>query len=149
MIQSRPPIRAGSLKRVFACLGLGLPLALALCGAQNTSTLGEPPSQGPVSRGIANSGIQYDEPSPMDEQRRLRFLNAERQKALVSDTAKLLRVATELDAEVKGTSPDTLTPAQLRKVAEIEKLAHSVKDKMSAAVGGGPVFHDPMPPAIR
>jgi hypothetical protein len=39
-----------------------------------------------------------------------------------------------LDEEVKRTNPSSLDQAQLTKVAEIEKLAHKVKEKMSTSV---------------
>jgi hypothetical protein len=77
---------------------------------------------------------------PVIAQRRLRMLNTERQKSMVSDTNKLLKLAAELNDEVSSAKPDALTPAQLRKVAEIEKLAHNIKQKMSYAGMPGPVF---------
>lgn len=66
----------------------------------------------------------------------MRALNAERQRSLVADANKLLKLAQELDAEVKSTSGDSLNSAELTKVAEIEKLAHKVKEKMSTSVRG-------------
>jgi len=66
----------------------------------------------------------------------LRALNAERRRSLVADTNKLLKLAQELDAEVKSTSGDSLNSAELTKVAEIEKVAHKVKEKMSTSVRG-------------
>jgi hypothetical protein len=68
--------------------------------------------------------------------RQVRALNVERQKAMVSDTNKLLKLAHELDAEVSGTNSNSLSSDQLRKLAEIEKLAHSVKEKMSISLQG-------------
>ncbi len=68
-------------------------------------------------------------------ERRMRALNMERQKEMVSDTNKLLRLARELNAEVAVQKPDTLTSEQLHKVAEIEKLAHSIKERMTSGVG--------------
>ena len=52
----------------------------------------------------------------------------------------------ELNAEIARTNPNALTEAQLRKVAEIEKLAHNVKDKMSTSVRGTPAFQPPFSP---
>jgi hypothetical protein len=49
---------------------------------------------------------------------------------------QLLKLARELEDEVSRTNPGSLTPDQLRKVAEIEKLARGVKDKMSTPVRG-------------
>ena len=76
----------------------------------------------------------------------LRSQNADRQKSLVSDTNKLLRLTNELNTEIARTSPDALSDAELRKLAEIEKLAHSVKEKMSTSVRGTPAFRGPQFP---
>jgi hypothetical protein len=56
-----------------------------------------------------------------------------RQQQLVTDTAKLLELATELKAEVEKSNKDTLSLAVVKKAEEIEKLAKSVKDKMRDA----------------
>ena len=42
---------------------------------------------------------------------------------MVDDTDKLLKLVTELNSEISRTNTSTLTPEQLRRVAEIEKLA--------------------------
>jgi hypothetical protein len=78
--------------------------------------------------------------------RQLSALNAERQKALISDTEKLLKLAQELKNEIGSGKSDSYTPEQLRKLASIEKLAHSVKQKMSLTLGPGPTFHDEIDP---
>jgi hypothetical protein len=78
-----------------------------------------------------------------DQDRRLRALNIERQKAMVSDAKKLLKLANELNADVTSTQPNELGPDQLQKLAEIEKLARSVKEKMSTSVKGQPVYQPP------
>ena len=56
---------------------------------------------------------------------------------------KLLKLVTELNAELTSSNPDSLSANQLRKLAEIEKLAHSVKDKMSTSVRGTPLYPQP------
>ena len=86
---------------------------------------------------------------PLWQEKQLRLLNAERQRALVAETNRLLKLAQQLDAEIASTNPDSLTPGQLRKIAEIEKLAHSVKEKMSTSVRGAPEFHPLSPPMMR
>ena len=53
---------------------------------------------------------------------------------MVADTNKLLKLAKELNDEVAASNPGSLTPEQLHKIAEIEKLARSVKERMTAAV---------------
>ena len=80
------------------------------------------------------------EPNPTLGEQRVRSLNVERHKSMVSDTEKLLKLARQLDAEIASNSSDELTPEELRKVAEIEKLAHNVKAKMAQSFGDGPEF---------
>jgi hypothetical protein len=62
--------------------------------------------------------------------------NAERKKQIAQDTANLLKLATDLKAEVEKTNKDTLSLTVIRKADEIERLAHSVKEKMKLTVGG-------------
>jgi hypothetical protein len=61
--------------------------------------------------------------------------NAERKKQIADDTAKLLKLAADLKAEVDKTSKDTLSLSVIRKADEIERLAHNVKEKMKLSVG--------------
>ena len=56
--------------------------------------------------------------------------NQARQAELKRDTDKLLKLATELKEYVDKTNESTLSLDVLKKAEEIEKLAHSVKDKM-------------------
>lgn len=62
--------------------------------------------------------------------------NIERKKQIGDDSAKLLKLATELKAEVEKSNKDTLSVGVIRKAEEIEKLAHNVKEKMKLTVGG-------------
>jgi hypothetical protein len=63
--------------------------------------------------------------------------NAERKKQIANDSAKLLKLATDLKSEVDKTSKDTISLNVIRKADEIEKLAHDVKEKMKLTVGPG------------
>jgi hypothetical protein len=56
--------------------------------------------------------------------------NKGRQADLKRDTEKLLKLATELKEYVDKTNENVLSLNVLKKAEEIEKLAHSVKDKM-------------------
>ena len=58
--------------------------------------------------------------------------NRERQVALKRDTEKLLKLATELKDYVEKTNENVLSFDVVKKAEEIEKLAHSVKEKMKA-----------------
>ena len=89
-----------------------------------------------------NSGSQTTAPSlppivpeitsnPQMEEDQAKARNKERQKQLVDDTQKLLALANELKADVDKSNKDTLSIDVIRKADEIEKLAHSVKEKMT------------------
>ena len=56
--------------------------------------------------------------------------NAERQAILKADTDKLLKLAVELKDSVDKSNENVLSLEVVKKAEEIEKLAHSVKDKM-------------------
>jgi hypothetical protein len=79
-------------------------------------------------------GIQ--QPSPEDqgrakiEKEMAKKANQERQADLKRDTEKLLKLATELKEYVDKTNENVLSLNVLKKAEQIEKLAHSVKDKM-------------------
>ena len=64
------------------------------------------------------------------EHERAKALNKERQAAIKRDTDKLLSLATELKQYVDKTNENVLSVDVVRKAEEIEKLAHSVKEKM-------------------
>jgi hypothetical protein len=59
--------------------------------------------------------------------------NLERQADLKRDTEKLLKLANELKESVDKTNEGTLSVDVVKKAEEIEKLAHSVKDKMKGS----------------
>ena len=59
----------------------------------------------------------------------------ERKRQITDDSARLLKLASDLKAEVDKTSKDTLSIGVIRKAEEIEKLAHNVKEKMKLTMG--------------
>jgi spore coat polysaccharide biosynthesis protein SpsF (cytidylyltransferase family) len=59
--------------------------------------------------------------------------NQQRQAELKRDTDKLYRLANELKQYVDKTNENVLSLEVLKKAEEIEKLAHSVKDKMKGS----------------
>jgi hypothetical protein len=84
---------------------------------------------------VLSSG--FYNPRGLDQQHRhilLLRLNAARQKEMVSDAEKLVQLAGELDAEVRAAANSPISAEQLTKIGRIQKLAHSVKDKMQFAV---------------
>jgi len=56
--------------------------------------------------------------------------NLERQLHLKTDTDKLFKLATELKDQVDKSNRNILSLDVIKKADEIEKLAHSVKEKM-------------------
>lgn len=138
-----------------AFLFVSLPVCSALllavlparpCGAQNSAAQGHSTMiPQPIGQRVGDSG-DLPGASPTDNEKLLRALNADRQKSLVSDTNKLLRLVNELNAEIARTNTSSLTQGQLHKLAEIEKLAHNVKEKMSTSVRGTPAFSAPFQP---
>lgn len=64
------------------------------------------------------------------EQQRLRI--AERQKKLAADTEKLVALSTALKEQVDESNKDILSIDMIKKAEEIEKLAHSVKERIKS-----------------
>ncbi|HUB52658.1 MAG TPA: hypothetical protein VL986_10940 [Terracidiphilus sp.] len=104
----------------------GLPDRTAALSGQSSGT----PRQGMDDPGDGSGGYL----DSMMGHRRATMLNNERHKAMVSDSEKLLKLATELNNEIAHSNTGSLTPEQLRKIAEIEKLAHNVRDKMTMTI---------------
>jgi hypothetical protein len=68
---------------------------------------------------------------PSEMQKRMeKQANQQRQTDLKRDTAKLLKLSTELNDYVGKTNENILSLDVIKKADEIEKLAHSVKTKM-------------------
>ena len=68
------------------------------------------------------------DPRRAEQQEEIR--STERQKRLVADTDKLLALATDLKQQVDKTNKNILSVDVIKKADEIEKLAHSVKERM-------------------
>ena len=102
-------------------LSLGAPSALA----QNPKfpPMPEPQTQPTSPEDQAKAKMERD----MEKK-----ANQERQAALKRDTEKLLRLAAELKDYVDKTNENVLSFEVVKKAEEIEKLAHSVKEKMKA-----------------
>jgi hypothetical protein len=64
--------------------------------------------------------------------RQAKAANLKRQGDLKRDTDRLLQLATDLKLQVDKSNENILSLTVIRKAEEIEKLAHSVKEKMKA-----------------
>ncbi len=129
------------------CIGLVLGLAMGLgMPAAGQSPYPQFPSTNSGRNGQSypdNSG-PFGQDSNSPDKKRIKLLNAERQRALISDTEKLLRLARELKDELGANESGAMTGEQLHKLDEIGKLAKSVKEKMSFTVGGYPSLSAPL-----
>jgi hypothetical protein len=107
-------------------------MSLALCSgawAQQTTVPGTDPSLAEPPALPSAAQPQSDLP-PSLAARQANMLNQSRQKQLVLDTQRLVALANELKIAVDKSNKDTLSLDVIRKADEIEKLAHSVKEKM-------------------
>lgn len=123
-------IRAGLSIAVLFC---------AICPAQNTQnrppgywpdhdTQVTPVNQRPDANAQMERGIKKAQTEKFEA------ANAERKRQLEADSALLLQLATELDTELARTAQDALSPLVIEKIEAIEKLAHTVKEKMKLTV---------------
>lgn len=107
---------------LMGTIGASFPLAIRKGGSgdlilqRRTSQMGESRPQGD-----ARSQMERDMAKKASE---------ERYAALKRDTDRLLRLSTELKAYVDKSSQNTLSVNVVKKAEEIERLAHSVKEKM-------------------
>jgi hypothetical protein len=141
----------GRVSRLASTLGcaLAFTIALGICPVAQAQSPNQPGS-GSGTTGISSSQHGFGRPSmgtlspdddnydPSMAERRMRAMNTERQKQMVSDAAKLLKLAQELNSEVAAANTGAFTPDQLRKIGEIEKLARSVRERMTSTAGETP-----------
>jgi hypothetical protein len=115
-VRLQPSIWAFSLSLLFAISS----------NAQNQAPKAPPPMPGQPPRGSGDA----DETQQRLAQDMAKKANQERHALLKADTDKLLRLAVELKDSVDKSNENVLSLDVLKKAEEIEKLAHSVKDKM-------------------
>jgi hypothetical protein len=110
---------------LFAC---AVPTASAQSGGTYRLMQGVGPGQQPAPRD--------QEPGSDDELRTkmekgmAKKANQERQAQLRRDTEQLLKLATDLKEEVDKSNENVLSLEVIKKAEEIERLAHSIRDKM-------------------
>jgi hypothetical protein len=132
------PPAAGSTREVRRLLWSGL-AAFAVLAATFSVTYGQAPGQSPnphrpILMPEANRPPDANQQMAMHEQQdkkaNFEAANVERKRQIADDSARLLKLATDLKTEVDKTSKDTLSLGVIRKAEEIEKLARTVKEKM-------------------
>ncbi len=119
------------LQRIAWTLSICILFTISAPAQQNHTPSGPPPTlnQDPPRVDPRESG------GPDQNQKQLaadmaKKANLQRQALLKADTDKLLKLAEELKSSVDKSNENVLSVDVLKKAEEIEKLAHSVKDKM-------------------
>lgn len=112
-----------------ACVALSMFTLLGGVGAtQNASS--PDPFKNPGADPHSGNARDHGEIPPDVQEKQSNLRNDERQRRLTSDTDKLLALATQLHADVAKTDKHMLSIDVIRRADEIEKLAHSVKERM-------------------
>ena len=101
-----------------------------------------PPPGFPVNPGM--NSLPFEKISPQMARQRLQALEVQRQKQIVADTETLLALARELSRQTARLNSADLTLDQFHKLAEIEKLAHKIRQNMIDGAGP-PVIVQPSP----
>lgn len=83
----------------------------------------------------ANDQMEMREQQDQSKNKDYAAANQERKKQIVDDSARLLKLAADLKIAVDKSTKDTLSLDVIRKADEIERLAHSVKEKMKLSAG--------------
>lgn len=127
-------------RRVIGLSPNALPVALCLMmvfafplGAQSGRTGGQISLPQPI--GQRNGSALEDSWSndPAEQAKRLRDLNAARQKNIVSDAEKLLKLAVALKAQADSSDTQTSVAQQVNQWSQVEHLARGIREKMSYA----------------
>ena len=136
----------GSIRMRYVCRAMavaavvaGLAGACDLCSQNRANTGQQPTDDRPIFSPSANRPPDANAQMAMREQetKKANFeaANTERKRQISDDSARLLKLASDLKTEVDKTSKDTLSLGVIRKAEEIEKLAHAVKEKMKLTMG--------------
>jgi len=118
---------------VTAALLLGAPIA-----AQSPTAPAIPisPDVAQVRQAILDPSMVFSDTKI--EARQAKMLNIQRQQAIVTDTEKILQLARELEADANSARPTMSVAERMHKAEEIEKLAKTVREKMTYAIGAPP-----------
>jgi hypothetical protein len=125
----RVPTRTLS-RMVLALLGLAALVGVAQQGQQAPQQPQTPQDVSPNRAWEAGSTLAIPVPNAQAASPNFDAVNIERRRQIADDSARLLKLATDLKVEVDKTTKDTLSLGVIRKADEIERLAREVKEKM-------------------
>ena len=119
---------------------LGMAISDRIAGSQTP-----PRNSGPPQRATSSDSREGEADSPMLREHslgiNLNAFNQERRKEIAKDSEKLLALTTALKSELDMDPNRARSDDVVRKVKEIEKLAHQVKTKMLADPTPSPLLH--------
>lgn len=138
------PTRKRLIRRLLATTlalgGAGWLGVAVLSGGSNSVLL---PARGelvdPAEMAWAGSGLDGQAVVEMEDtpiKINIEAYNKKRERDIAEDSGKLLSLAIELKTELNSESGSELSPDAVRKVKEIEKLAHKVKQTMTINMVG-------------
>jgi hypothetical protein len=124
--------------KLWAPVVMSIALAASLGGGVAARSQIQHPQ--PLPGAVPNRLPPIDDDSNIDDAQAARRMlakqvekrNQDRQAQLVDDTNRLFDLAKELKDQVGKTNEDVLSVDVVKKAAEIEKLAKSVREKMKA-----------------
>ena len=139
----RPETPVSAVRHTRTLWAGGLASLVAIVLLTGAAQQGQQPSANPDQASVTPTPVQppdtNDHAKPPEQQAAPQSAvtpGAEHKRQISDDSARLLTLAMALKAEVDKTNKDTLSLNVIRKADEIEKLAHSVRDKMKVTVGG-------------
>jgi hypothetical protein len=115
-------------------------LAAAVCPGQESQQAGFRPEKVPAidpANREPDARLQMERNAKRAQMQRYEAANAERKHQLEQDSALLLQLAAELETELEKAGSGVPTPSAVRKAETIEKLAHTVKEKMKLTAAAG------------
>ena len=146
-------ILSASRHACAAALACGLILAFPILGSgqSRNNNNGQSTNPGQLTRRVPPPSSQDIDPlqmetttgTPVFYEKRMKMLNAAQHQAMDADTDRLLKLVADLNNQINSSNSNALTAEQLRMVADIEKLAHSVRDKMRMSVRSAGEYNGP------
>lgn len=131
-----PKRRARSFSWRAIWLGLGLSLIAVGHVKPQITTISQgsqlPSPQVVGSMPDPNNGPR--ETDPALEQQRIQQMKIERHAEVISNTNKLLKLTTQLNAEIEQSHANSLDKKQLKSLSKIEKLARNIKQTMNTPI---------------
>ena len=122
---------AGALTLVLV---VAMPAARLAAQSSAANIQNMPMPQNQPTQGIPPIGSSHhgddDEATIHMEQERARLEANDRQKHLLEDTARLVPLSSQLQAEVEKSGKFVTSVTAIHEAEDIEKLAHSIRDRL-------------------